>query len=131
MRRTAGLTILETVIAAFIFIVTLVGLMSVWATHSRAIGKARSILIANELSESVMEKCLAARYERVDEFNGETEVVDIQFVIKDVPITNQFTSIVTVTDASPTIKTVVVRVEWQDTTGDRFIELHSQLHSSA
>lgn len=130
-RRHTGMTILETVIAAFIFITTVVGLLGVWATHSRAIGKARSILIANDLSERVMEQCVAARYERVNEFDGATEVFDVEFIIQGVTITNQFTSTVTITDQSPTIRNVVVRVEWTDTTGARNIELHTQLHSSA
>ena len=130
-RRHKGYSLLETVIACFIFITVLIGLMGVWNTHSKAIGKARSMLIANELSERVMEKCLAARYETLPRFHSETETFEVEFLIKGQRIVNTFTTLIEVSDEGPEIRNIKVTVSWEDTTGPRKIELHSQVHRSA
>lgn len=131
VRPSRAFSLLETVIASFVFLVVVIGLMGVWQTHSKGIAKARSVLIANELSERVMERCVAARFEKIPLLNGYTETMNIEFVIKNVTITNQFVATVIVSDQSANIRNVIVRVEWTDATGPRNIELHSQLHSQA
>ena len=140
MRNQKGFSLLETVIAAFIFITTVAGVLSVWTAHSRGIAKARMVLVANELSEQLMEECVAARFQNVsllhDTSPGTKPPVEIDFIIKDKPLKARFYTIVTVTETVPDlIKEVRVEVQWTDSTnasGDRSsINIVTELHSSA
>ena len=158
MKRQAqtAFSLLEVVIASFIFITTVIGILSVWTAHARGVAKARTVLIANHLGEAKMEECLAARYEHINELvtpappatldSDQTTTVD--FVIRDREVNVEFITVVTVrdlggkfvpdaSDSSITpIKQVLVEVLWSDSTTTqaddrRSIRLLTELHHEA
>ena len=130
----------EVIVAAFVFITTVAGVLSVWTAHARGIAKARLSLVANQLGEEMMEECMAARYERVNELNdpppNATPPIEVDFMIKDRPLVAKFYRSVTVSDLVPgEIREVKVRIEWTDSTnqvmGDRsHVEFVTELHIS-
>lgn len=144
MFKRNGFSLVETVIAAFIFITTVAGILSVWTAHSRGIAKARMVLVANELSEQLMEECVAARFQNVellsDAVTGPKPPVEIDFMIKNRPLKAVFYPNVTVVDRltvglEVVIKEVRVEIEWTDSTnatGDRSsVVIISELHRDA
>jgi Tfp pilus assembly protein PilV len=149
MRRSKrGFSLLEVVIAVFVFMTTVAGVLSVWTAHARGIEKARMTLVANQLGEELMAECQAARFELVDEFHdpapGSDPPVEIDFIVKDKEISAKFYRSVTVTEIVPgAIKEVRVRVEWTDATTPhadltnynpdhfRHVEFVTELHESA
>ena len=147
MRATpnkAGFSLLEVVIASFVFVTTVVGLLSVWTAHARGISKARMVLVANELGEQKMEECVAARFQHVRELvtdpNNPPPPTRLEFIIKDRPVNAEFFTVVTVNPPpggpSTTIVEVIVEVEWTDSTSTqvderRSIRLITELHEQA
>lgn len=139
--RDRGFSLLEVVIAAFVFMTTVAGVLSVWTAHARGIEKARMVLIANQLGEELMAECMAARFEHVEQFHdpppGSAPPVEVDFVVKNKPLSAKFFRSVTVTTLTPgTIKEVRVRVEWTDSTnstdgGSSSVEFVTELHESA
>ena len=69
MRRRDGKghSLLEMVLAIFIFLSIVVGIMGIWSTYALSIQKARSVLVATHLGEKVMESCIAAKFANIDE----------------------------------------------------------------
>lgn len=135
-------SLLEVVIAVFVFITTVAGVLSVWTAHARGIEKARMTLIANQLGEELMAECMAARFELVSQLDNVTGPappplpVEVDFIVKDKPLSAKFFTSVEVTDLTPTIKQVKVRVEWTDTTNSKAgsrssVEFITELHESA
>lgn len=141
MRSTRrGYSLAEVIVAAFVFITTVAGVLSVWTAHARGIAKARLSLVANQLGEEKMEECMAARYELVPQLNdpppGTAPPIEVDFMIKGRPLIATFYRSVTVSDLVPNeIRQVKVRVEWTDSTnqavGDRsHVEFVTELHVS-
>lgn len=118
--RNRGFSLLEVIIAVFVFITTVAGVLSVWTAHARGIEKARMTLIANQLGDELMAECLAARFEHVDEFSdpppGSKPPVEVDFIVKDKPLKAKFYTMVEIIPRGTTIKEVKVRIEWTDST---------------
>lgn len=138
--KSRGFTLLEIIIAVFVFLTTVAGVLSVWSAHARGIAKARMALIANQLGEDKMAECIAARYQLVDQFNdpppGTEPPIEVDFLIKNKPLKAEFHRMVTVTELVPgAIKEVKVRVEWRDTTNQAMddrshVEFVTELHEA-
>lgn len=139
--KDKGFSLAEVIIAAFVFITTVAGVLSVWSAHAKGISKARMTLVANELGEQIMEECIAARFQHVDQFHQPDPLanppIEIDFIVKDRQIFAKYYTAVTVTEIVPDfIKEVKVSVQWTDSTNQKdandrsSIDLVTELHSS-
>lgn len=119
-RRPGGHNLLEMVMAVLLFATVLVGLLSIWSTYSRAIGKARSVLVATYLGEQVMEGCIAAKYTNVDLFAASyPQTITTRAWIKGREVATDYVTRVATQSAGPDMKAIRVTVEWQEKTAER------------
>lgn len=97
-RKNRAYSLLEMLIAGFIFATVAVALAGVFSYHYRAIGTSRLFLVAQHLARTRMEECLAAGGQKpglltsalLFDDGGTPTVVDVEFVIQDQEILTQF-----------------------------------------
>ena len=61
-RQTRGLSLLETLLATFMFVTVMISLMDVWVAHSRAFDKTQGQEVGSFLCQRVMEQTLSSGY---------------------------------------------------------------------
>lgn len=96
-----------------------VGLMGLWSNHARAMEKARHNIVASYLAEKVMEECLTAGYDRVDERASSSPVIhELVHKHRGESIPTRYQVVVTVVPNAGGLqaKSVKVAVKWHDTT---------------
>ena len=148
VRGCRGHNLLEMIIACFIFTTVAVGLTAVWIQHSKAMEFAGSRLVGQFLANQLMEECIAAGYDTVDELGGprpdfvmneivrsENKTVIYQATITIVPMDGASGHPIApiATTGSPTDpfpKEVTVKVEWDQQNGKGEIEYKSVLASN-
>lgn len=115
VRNRWAYSLLELVVAGFIFATVAVALAGVYAYHYRAIGSSRLFLVAQFLARTRMDECIAAGYDGVVQYDdGITppSVADVEFKIRDEVIETEFTLTTDVVLAagpnSPRVCTVTV-----------------------
>jgi Tfp pilus assembly protein PilV len=126
---------LEAIIAGVLFAVVTVFLMGIWDMQFKAMLKSKEAAIASFLAEQIMEECIAAGFEEADNLYpvaGE-EIVIRSRTKKGISNTKYLVKVITdVPDpaSAPDIMTVVVTVEYNDTTSPtpRTIEYHTVLN---
>lgn len=117
-RARLGYSLLELVVAGFIFATVSVALAGVYAYHYRAIGSSRMFLMAQFLARTRMENCIAAGYEKsilYDDGANPPSVHSVVFKIRDEKISTDFTLATQVTSAgagAPRVCTVTV--SWRE-----------------
>lgn len=137
-KRSPGHSLLEMIIAIFVFLSIVVGLMGIWSTYAVAIGKARSILVATYLGERVMETCIAAKFANIDLLaTNFPQQLNTRALIRGNLLETKYDIEVAVDPngpaPSPELKDVVVTVTWYEKMADhsenRTLEFHTMLSS--
>ena len=115
-RRRRAFTLLEVVIASFIFVVVLGALVTVWVHHDRAQSDTKGRLIAGLLAEETMERCVASGFfllEEIAEEGPRTREVLLEEEGQGSPIS--FTTTVEVEEnAEEDLRVVTVKVQYQE-----------------
>ena len=132
-RGTRGHNLLETILASILFAVISVALLGIWGMQARAMHKSKNVLLAAFVAERTMEECVAAGFDRVEDLYPQPpvpNVININTRSNTGSAAIEFTTSVTV-GAHPTDstnqKTVEVRVDFTDSTGDRSVSYHTAL----
>ncbi len=116
-RRNRGHNLLEMMLAVVLFSTVVVFLIGVWSTYARAIGKARSVLVATYLGEQLMENCIAAKYANIDLFAGAyPQTVTTRALLRGEEVLTEYVTSVAVMNQTADIKAVTVTVEWEEKT---------------
>ena len=106
--------------AVVLFSTVLVALIGVWSTYSRAIGKARSVLVATYLGEQLMEGCIAAKFTNIELFAATyPQTITTKALIKGREVSTDYVTSVAIQNAGPDMKAVKVTVEWKEKTAER------------
>ena len=126
--RKRGLNLLEVMIATFVFSSVSIFFLGVWGQHVRANEKSRHYLVASHLAESLIEEKLSMGYGAVPA-DPTPEDRPFEMIIKNrgAEITVEYRATVLVTEigaAEDRLKSVEVRVTWDDSTstGEVFLE---------
>lgn len=112
----AAVTLLEVVLAIFIFLLVLIISLGFWSTTARLIGQSRVRLLANHVAAQAMEKAREAGYDGVDGMQGQGSYLfkvelrgrESHFVIG---------YDVNVVEVDSNLKSVQVKVSWGDAEG--------------
>lgn len=125
-----GHNLLEAVIAGMIFAVTTVALMGVWNMQFKAMLKSKETAVSAFLAERIMEECIAAGYEAVDNIYTTDEVVTIRSRTKSGISNAEYIARKTVQihPSDPSQKMVSVEVIYNDGSGPQNVEYHTYLH---
>lgn len=128
-----GHNLLETILASMLFAVISVALLGIWGMQARAMLKSKNVMLAAFVAERTMEECVAAGYDRVEDLYPQpptANTININTRSNTGSAAIVFTTLVTV-NAHPTDgtnqKTVEVRVDFTDSTGDRSVSYHTSL----
>ncbi len=124
MRR--GFSLLETVMAAFIFLTALALIAGVWPAYSRAAAKNAGYLAAMDIASQEIEVSIAQGYDGVGDRSGDVVVTNI---VEGQSVDRQFHYEVAVSDVTPTLRDVTVTVTWTDLTGDQEIRFETLITS--
>lgn len=65
-RNARGLSLLETLLATFMFVTVMIAMMDVWVAHARALDKSQGQEVASMLAQQVMEQELTLGYQAVN-----------------------------------------------------------------
>jgi type II secretory pathway pseudopilin PulG len=119
IKGRVGYSLLEMVVAAFIFATVSVALAGVFSYHYRAIGSSRLFLVGQHLARSRMEELLAAGFEKAPLFHDGAVTpppIEVEFTIRDEVIKTQFDVATTVVPgpAPPGHLTCTVTVSWAE-----------------
>lgn len=133
-RYNRGHNLLEAIIAGIIFSVVAVFLMGIWDMQFKAMLKSKETAIASFLAERVMEECIAAGFDGVDElYDGEPKEIVVHSRTKKGESDTTYTFDVKINEPpyehpDSTQKTVVVIVSYSDSTGERSVQYHTVLN---
>lgn len=121
--RTRGFNLLEVTLACFLFAVIVVFSVTVWASHARAIGKARYDMLGNFLASQKLEECIARGYSGVDGMitpPGGLQL-GVRTTMRGKESTARYTYRIDVQPlpGAAKLKSVHVLVQWQGLTGPR------------
>ena len=133
--RSHAFSLLEVVIAAFIFSFVSVGFLSIWGLQARSLEKSRHVLVATLLAEELIEEAMAEGYNQLPVSGPENFDVDMEFETKGdlaewTTIEAHYVRTRTVLDedtADDLLKRVMVVVSWEDSTGPHEITLETVL----
>lgn len=104
------------VMAAVLFATVSVGFLGLWAHHYYSMGRARSALVGQYLAEQMMEECIAARYQLVD--NKRTLGTPLTFTMRTTVRGESqdvvYEAYVDTAEPTPGMKLVTVTVAWRD-----------------
>lgn len=132
-----GHNLLEAIIAGVIFAVVTVFLMGIWDMQFKAMLKSKETAVASFLAERIMEECIAAGFEEVENLYAVGEEIEVRSRTKKGESITKYAVEVTFTDsdgdphADPTQKYVVVKVSYWDSTdrkNPRSVEYHTVLN---
>ncbi len=127
----AGLGLLETVVASMIFISVVVVLATVWAWYGKAVASSRYVLVGTQLGEELIEQCVGAGYERVEQLvttGGTPREVTLRTRMRDQWVEVTYRTVVEVEmDSGDELKRVRVCVSWEDETGPEEIAFETLL----
>lgn len=132
--RSRGFSLLEVVIAAFIFSFVSVGFLSIWGLQVRSLEKSRHMLVATLLAEELIEESMAEGYNLLEVGGPNHFDVDMEFENKGdrldwttMKASYERTRLVQEIFVNPddSIKRVTVVVKWEDTSGPREITLET------
>lgn len=115
-RTFKAVTLLEVVLAIFIFLLVLVLSLGFWSTCARFIGQSRVRLLANHVAAQTMEKAREAGFDEVDAMQGAGSYL---FKVKLRGKESKFVIgyDVNVVEISETLKSVQVKVGWGEKQG--------------
>lgn len=133
MRVKNGFSLLEIVIATFIFLLMVTTLSSMFAVHARAQMRSGNLLVAADLADLEMERTLALGYH---DAHATTGTYTQTWEVRGVPVTHTYTTRVNITVIiDPTIpvgggylpgfKVVEVTVEYDDANGSDQKKTHT------
>jgi hypothetical protein len=141
--RAKAYSLLEMVVAGFIFATVAVALAGVFSYHYKAIGSSRLFLVAQHLGRSRMEECLGAGYLRAPQLADGANppaVFDAEFMIRDQPILARFT-IATVVVEGPDVPGLgppdegplncTVTVSWEEANRTRNVRFSATISPEA
>ena len=113
--RSRGESLIEILIAVFVFVTAFLMLLGVFPASNRAVARARNMNFATQVAERVMEDQVAQGYSGVTSNTGN---VTIQSINNGNNVTTVFSYSVAVTDvASLNLKDVMVQVTWNQDDG--------------
>ncbi len=129
LRTGSGFNLLEVIIAVLIFNVAVVSGVSIWVVHSKAVGKARSRLVASLLAEQQMELALAAGYYSLSDASG---IISVRTVSKGQSrkINYHWIQDVSLYPGTSDLKILKVTVRWSGNEGKKS-EVHYETLVSA
>jgi hypothetical protein len=133
-RTTGGHNLLEAILAGIIFATVCVGLMGIWQMQFQAMLKSKETAVASFLAEKIMEECVAAGFDGVDEiYKTPGEVIQVRCRTKAGESNASYTITVVRDEPAALVnqKTVVVTVGFSDSTGPRTVEYHTYLNQNA
>lgn len=131
--RPRGHNLLEMILATFIFSTVALGTTAVWIQHSRVMNKSGGRLVGQFLANELMEECLAAGYDSVDTLAGTRPDIVMEETVRDADKSVTYYPSVVLDPKPPDtsgvlqMRTVTVRVEWDEQEGRGFVEYQSQL----
>ena len=109
MRRARGLTVIETLIAATLFLTSVVVLIGLYPASARATRQAQGHLMAAYLAERELEFARGRGYNAIEDY---TETYDLTVVNNGASHEITFNTSVKVTDVRDGLKSVVVSVDY-------------------
>ncbi len=139
-RSVGGFNLLEVILGAFIFSTVSIGLMGVWISHHRSLGKSRNNVVANLLAQAVIERAIADGFFGLPDssstlvkqtvttsLNG--QVIDVGYDIQtDI---SRFGVVAPLPPArEDKLKKVSVRVSWTEPSGSRDLTLETIVASA-
>lgn len=114
--RFAAFSLLEVVIAAFLFATVFGALVAMWVYYDRALSLSKQRVVANMVAEQTMARCLASGFYLVDELAeaGPRTVAVLQEVDGEVQKGLYRASVEVELQPEEDLKLITVRVEYTD-----------------
>lgn len=126
MVKTRAFSMLETLLASILFSTVMTFMMAVWVTHAKAIDKSQDQQVAGALAQRIMEMQRARGFQAT---NVTSQSFQIERTMRGVTQEATFWYSVYVNDGpsvnGPTYKNVLVRVAWEDQTGNHTLDVES------
>lgn len=140
-KKDGGYSLLETLVASFIFLFVVVAITTVWVWYGKAVAVSRYVLVGTQLGEQVIEQCMDAGFEHVDELatpvntaTGGTGTplppgIKLKTTLRGQVVEVEYHTVVKVTKpvGSPALKNVAVEVSWEDEKGPEVIKFETVL----
>lgn len=127
--KAAGHSLLEAVLACMIFITVVTILTSVWMWYGSSVAASRYVLVGTQLGEELIEQCVAAGFEDVDQLqtHGGTRDITMRTTMRGQQIEVVYRCGVEVDSPVSDLKRVKVRVSWEDRLGPEEIRFETLL----
>ncbi len=127
--RAAGHSLLEAILACMIFVTVVTVLTSVWMWYGRSVAASRYVLVGTQLGEELIEQCVAAGFEDVDQLQtqGGTRDITMRTTMRGQQIEVVYRCTVEVDRPTTDLKRVKVRVSWEDQLGPEEIRFETLL----
>lgn len=110
--RSRGLTVIETLIAATVFLTAIVVLVGLFPSSARAVRQAQGQVLATHYAERELEISRATSFDTLaDRTNSYTLTVENNGASEELT----FNTSVTVSNVRPGLKRIAVRVDWLGT----------------
>lgn len=129
-KKTRAYSLLELVVAGFIFATASVALAGVFSYHYRAIGSSRLFLVAQYLARNRMEETLAAGFDKAPLFHDAApDPYTVTFNIRGEEIDTEFRVLTTVVPgpAPPGHLSCTVEVSWDESNRTRNVRYNASL----
>lgn len=111
-RRQAGLTVIETLIAATLFLTAIVVLVGLYPASARATRQAQGHLMATNIAERELELSRATNFDALED---RTNTYPLEISNNGALETIKFDSAVKIKDVRAGLKSITVTVTWQGT----------------
>lgn len=127
-----GFNLLELVIGLMIFSTVSIALLGVWSSYYQMMGKSRSLLVATNLAQHIMEQQIALGWQSMDVPAGPGTILTMEQAVEGEITRVDYQYSVEVTDNSAPgsigLKQVVVFVSWKDSSGRREVRAETMLY---
>ncbi|MEW6279972.1 MAG: hypothetical protein AB1758_15185 [Candidatus Eremiobacterota bacterium] len=122
-----GLTVVEMLIAAALFAVSLMIMLGVFPVSARAVRKSQETLIATHLAETQLELARAGSFGNLASFSPQTTTVVVTHNGVDIDYAFEVEQQVSDFGTDSGLKTVVVLVRWASDRQQRTLRMETQI----
>ncbi len=123
--RSRGFSLLEVIVATFIFLVVVMISAGYWVTVAKMMQQSRVRMAGVYVAEQVIEKAIEAGYEDVESLAG-SGAIQMEATMYGRPTTYNVSYTVTITQVEPSLKSVKVDVSMANTSGFSYETLLSE-----
>ncbi|MHB2019470.1 MAG: type IV pilus modification PilV family protein [Candidatus Xenobia bacterium] len=119
-------SLLELLLAMFIFVVSFLGIVAVYPTSVRAVQQGKSEMLAQEIASQQMEAALALPLSGQTNDAGHLTVLG---TVNDVQVVLTYNYSRTITPLTPDLCDVRIEVGWSEGASYRMVAVESEVHS--